>query len=51
MSLLNLEKQGRPGRVRGYIRVPRFEGHTLCPVEVLRTYLSKVSFYAVIMFT
>ena len=39
LSLTSLEKQGRPGSVRGYLRIQRFnEDPLLCPVAALVEY-------------
>ena len=39
LSLTSREKQGRPGNVRGYLRVQRFnEDPLLCPVAALVEY-------------
>lgn len=39
LSLTSLEKQGRPGSVRGHLRIQRFnEDPLLCPVAALEEY-------------
>ena len=45
LHLHSLEKQGRPGRVRGYIAVQRFEDPTLCPASAILAYRDKVNTY------
>ena len=45
LHLLHLEKQGRPGHVRGYISIPRFEDPLLCPACTLLYYVNKASSY------
>ena len=43
LSFVSLEKQGRPGCVRGYLSVQKFsEDISLCPVAALVTYFAKV---------
>ena len=43
LDLISLEKQGRPGSVRGYLRVQKFyEDLDLCPVAALATYVNQV---------
>ena len=43
LSFLMLEKQGRPGCVRGYLSVQKFsEDASLCPVAALVAYSNKV---------
>ena len=42
LHLVSLEKQGRPGNVRGYIPVPKFEDPLLCPARALLAYVNKV---------
>ena len=43
LSFTSLEKQGRPGNIRGYLRVLRFiEDPNLCPVEALVCYHEQV---------
>ena len=40
----DLEKQGRPGKVRGFVQLIKFEEMpSLCPVSSLLSYLSHVS--------
>ena len=40
----DLEKQGRPGHVRGYLQLQKFvDIPALCPVASLVAYLSRVS--------
>ena len=44
IPLIGLEKQSRPGHVRGHLRIQRFdEDPSLCPVSVLTEYFEKVS--------
>lgn len=44
LDLVDLEKQGRPGHVRGYLRVQQFpHDQALCPVAALVVYCNKVS--------
>merc|ERR1719233_191645 len=44
LSLTSLEKQGRPGSVRGHLRIQRFnEDPLLCPVAALVEYDRQVS--------
>ena len=43
LSLSALEKQARPGHIRGYLQVHRFpEDPSLCPVAALTTYCDQV---------
>ena len=43
MNLVALEKQGRPGRVRGYLSMQKFpEDASLCPVAALVAYVDQV---------
>ena len=43
LNFITLEKQGRPNRVRGYLRVQRFlQDTSLCPVAALVTYQAQV---------
>ena len=42
LNLVTLEKQGRPGHVRGYISVEKFEDSILCPAVTLVDYVNKV---------
>ena len=43
IDLITLEKQGRPGHVRGYISVRRFHDNLkLCPVSALQEYVNRV---------
>ena len=43
LTFTSLEKQGRPGNVRGYLRVLRFnQDPSLCPVAALVTYHNQV---------
>ena len=45
INLTSLEKQSRPGHVRGYLRVQKFsEDPELCPSQTLPEYFTKVSF-------
>ena len=45
INLTSLEKQSRPGHVRGYLRVQKFsEDPELCPSQTLSEYFTKVSF-------
>ena len=40
----DLEKQGRPGKLRGYLQLTNFvDLPSLCPVSSLLAYLSRVS--------
>jgi len=44
LNLIDLEKQSRPGNIRGYLRVQNFlEDDTLCPVSTLVEYNQRVS--------
>ena len=44
VHLCHLEKQSRPGHVRGFLSIPRFpEDPQLCPAEALQEYSAKVS--------
>ena len=45
LHLLYLEKQGRPGHVRGFIQIPKFEDPSLCPARTLLYYVNKASSY------
>ena len=46
VDLLCLEKQGRPGHVRGFVSVNRFTDEPkLCPVAALTEYSLRVSVY------
>ena len=43
LHLVELEKQAREGKVRGFFQIPKFvEDPELCPVFVLTTYFTKV---------
>ena len=43
LNFITLEKQGRPNRVRGYLRVQRFlQDTSLSPVAALVTYQAQV---------
>ena len=42
LSFTCLEKQGRPGHVRGYLPVQKFEDVSLCPVSALVAYVDQV---------
>ena len=45
INLTSLEKQSRPGHVRGYLRIQKFsEDPELCPIQALSVYFTKVSF-------
>jgi len=47
LDFITLEKQGRPGAIRGYLRVKKFpEDPTLCPVSSLISYNNKVAVLA-----
>ena len=44
LFLCHLEKQSRPGNVRGFLTIPKFtEDPQLCPAEALQEYSAKVS--------
>ena len=43
LHLFTLEKQGRPGNVRGYIPIPKFEDPLLCPARTIIYYVDKAS--------
>ena len=44
LHLVDLEKQARHGRVRGFFKIPKFdEDPQLCPVVTLVAYFNKVS--------
>ncbi len=46
INLTSLEKQSRPGNIRGYLRVQKFsEDPELCPTQALSAYFTKVSFF------
>ena len=46
LHLVDLEKQARHGRVRGFFQIPKFdEDPQLCPVVTLVAYFNKVSIY------
>ena len=43
LHLVDLEKQARHGRVRGFFQIPKFdEDRQLCPVVTLVAYFNKV---------
>ena len=43
INLIHLEKQSRPGKVRGHVRVQKFhEDPSLCPVAAVMCYNNKV---------
>lgn len=43
MTFTSLEKQGRPGCVRGYLSVQKFaEDQDLCPVSAILAYTTQV---------
>ena len=44
LPLMGLEKQSRPGHVRGHLRIQKFtEDLSLCPVAALSEYNNRVS--------
>ena len=46
INLISVEKQSRPGNVRGYLRIKNFLlDPLLCPCAAIIEYNSKVSFY------
>ena len=45
IPIIGLEKQSRPGHVRGHLRIQSFSDDvSLCPVAALTEYNSRVSF-------
>ena len=42
LPFTSLEKQSRPGKVRGHLVFSEFEEQKLCPVDALLSYLSRV---------
>ena len=45
LHLFTLEKQARPGNVRGYIPIPKFEDPLLCPARTILYYIDKASLF------
>ena len=39
----SLEKQGHPGKVRGFLSIEKFEDVKLCPVASILDYKARVS--------
>ena len=50
MTFTSLEKQGRPGCVRGYLSVQKFsEDQALCPVSAILAYTTQVCLQLIII--
>ena len=47
INLTSLEKQSRPGNIRGYLKIKSFsDDPVLCPMSALIEYDSRVSHYS-----